>query len=1251
MKWRALRISKRVATRLRLQLESFLALHHGDTSRNGSKSRADHARRLKRLGLLIESDAILSKALEQCPNSVALRCQYGENAVAAKDWPEALRRLEPLVDDPGTPPDTIALIAQVRRRMGDLEGAERLLSAHRADAKSLRLMEEHGELAVAMCNLAEALSIFERIEARYGEQTSPLTLYRLAHCNRGLGKIEAAEAYVSRGLIRFPDDERLAMEQAEIAQARGDWTKAASLWKSVIDRFDSKSWRPFVRLSMAHRELGEFEAAEQCLRSAARVLGDSEPQILVEKAELARCRADTATAERILQQVLGEHSAHAPVRAYVRLSHIKRGARRFREAKRIIELGEAVFPGSIDLAGEQIELAMAEGRHKEVVERASAILDSNELTKPKIFIRLAQATRALGDVKAALQALQMGLERFPEHPDILAECAEFAMHRREWSTAVEYWERTLKDAASTPRHYVRLSHAFRIQGDHESALNVVNRGLERFGSVVNLLSGAAEIEMSRGNWHEATRYWQRVAGMVRAEQQISRQLDSASFQRRRALPTKSSLRDWFECDWSRLAEWLLEYSESQTFLDPESLLEIVDVLRRCGTVDVAFRVAEFGRRRFPECLELQSTTADLALDLGKLQESLDGWKRVLELEDSESDQRSRQRRFAAAFALDRALEARSEIEKTLRADALDNARSFSCPTQEVPNALRVVFYPRESTIEDQLRAANFFDRDDISRRLDEFDDVGALRAHKSMRFLKSIGWRMARKYATQFARPPELPSETLQLAIYFHMVTELGALIPVRHLARRLHEGLGSEPVFIDLRSTRLTCLRYWGTNDLEPLFLAHELRRRGANAFLCVARAEPFEEPPSPDLVFSLEGSWERLARAPLLGRTHAGRAIVPSGIRGIDKVVQEQPATAYSASHVIQTRPYSSRNQRVAIEYARSLYPFAFRAATLRIPLQPEAPLKARTRAGAPAFAQLYSTGFSDLNLFYGLQRLIGDALETMSRAAEHDVDALEIREAHICDHIFLESALVSTAVKRRGGRVVLWPHSTNPVDVQRHGDEVSRIIALTETSRQRWQAAYPKVQVELRSELMLPAPSRAAVDPSSPVHVIVLGGGSMMARMPVLPLRQHRDSYRRLFLALSGIEGLKLLFKPKGEFLESPNWLYGILRDSVRYELAFDHPLDLDYPNMVMISVSYGSSALLEAAGRGIPGFVVRDFPVEDYSTLDPTVFPAAPAEEIAKMVGDCCDPKRRAEWAAKQLEYYRAETGFTDSSDSK
>lgn len=80
------------------------------------------------------------------------------------------------------------------------------------------------------------------------------------------------------------------------------------------------------------------------------------------------------------------------------------------------------------------------------------------------------------------------------------------------------------------------------------------------------------------------------------------------------------------------------------------------------------------------------------------------------------------------------------------------------------------------------------------------------------------------------------------------------------------------------------------------------------------------------------------------------------------------------------------------------------------------------------------------------------------------------------------------------------------------------------------------------------------------------------------------------------------------------------------------------------MVLVSVSMGSTALVEGIGRGIPGMIVRDQRIEDYTALSAEFSQVGDIDCIVSQIRSCDDSSFYTALARKHLEWYAAETHF-------
>jgi hypothetical protein len=165
-----------------------------------------------------------------------------------------------------------------------------------------------------------------------------------------------------------------------------------------------------------------------------------------------------------------------------------------------------------------------------------------------------------------------------------------------------------------------------------------------------------------------------------------------------------------------------------------------------------------------------------------------------------------------------------------------------------------------------------------------------------------------------------------------------------------------------------------------------------------------------------------------------------------------------------------------------------------------------------------------------------------------------------------------------------------------------------------------------------------------PGQPVTVVVIAGSHSLNRLPVIDYDGHAESYRRLFRGLAAeAPGIRFVCKAKPPW-ESIEWLQSLAgSDPILNEIS-DAPTRIDQPNLIYVSVSFGSTALLEGLSRGIPCTIVREIPVEDYTAIGPDVFPVGSVEMILARLRECRDFSAFRSMAEAQLAWYAHETHF-------
>jgi hypothetical protein len=532
----------------------------------------------------------------------------------------------------------------------------------------------------------------------------------------------------------------------------------------------------------------------------------------------------------------------------------------------------------------------------------------------------------------------------------------------------------------------------------------------------------------------------------------------------------------------------------------------------------------------------------------------------------------------------------------------------------------------------------FLDAAALNQKFSALRRLGVIPAHVGSRFSQAVAQRMALSFGRRFEYRLQVPAQTLAEAWYFPIWCELCRLIPIRHLARVIARSTAGKPVLVPLEGNRASYLSYWERSAVEAFFLVSELRRAGADAMLVVDEAAAAASPAKgggfiyrlePDTLF-----WGSDTTSKSTDAQHR-KAIVLSGIRGFDRVLKQL------GNPLLVQAPFGPAE---TAEANATLSPNATEMPSIDLNFV-ELPRNRRLDPLRLLTCELPWPSLAD-----GLFHALGSRSKTAAEAAARLVVRHGIEEAHVGDHMFFESAFVAHATRAVGGRVVLWPHSSNALHLSVRGHARPDLVhCVTKASAALWSARYPGLEGTIVSELMFkPCSVPRPLVPNQPITVVVIAGSHNLNRMPVLDFGGHSESYRCLFTGLATLlPHVRFVVKAKAPW-ESIEWLRSVVEPGVTLEEVSESPTTIDLPNMIYVTVSFGSTALLEGLGRGIPGMVVRDIPVEDYAAIDPAHVPVGTAEIILGEIQKCLDPAHFAEITLRQLAWYRSQTRFTENS---
>ncbi|MEM6891657.1 MAG: hypothetical protein AAF636_26570 [Pseudomonadota bacterium] len=447
---------------------------------------------------------------------------------------------------------------------------------------------------------------------------------------------------------------------------------------------------------------------------------------------------------------------------------------------------------------------------------------------------------------------------------------------------------------------------------------------------------------------------------------------------------------------------------------------------------------------------------------------------------------------------------------------------------------------------------------------------------------------------------------------WFHAVyAEVTTLVPIRHLARQLLVANKDRIFVIDLSSAGFSAINYWRYNEMEPIYLANELRRLGApTCFLIEALNKPVFR-------FELSGAWRRKWHTQFSRNTTFSTALCEKHMRR-DAFVAEQSGASRRLRPGVLTR---LRARLVGRDNGISL--------TLR---------------DGPAINgfRTYSAPAEVPNILDGFRQLMTPPTVFLRDWIRYKIGQKTVETVHISDHASLEGGLLAAEVRDRGGEVQIWPHSANAVDVNVHvpGDIAKATLAARSTANV-WVKKFgvDKVSVDIRT--VLPETSMGpSFDDSQPVHVVLFGGAHALQRVPFFALEKHKASWEATLAGLQAAD-VRLTVKHKSQW-ETRCWIRQ--RAAVAADLNFSRtPANtLSLPNMVFMSISLTSTALFEGIARGIPAIVVRDVAVFETPYYDPNYIPCLPSSEVATFVSGLNRKEAWEDLRRKQLEWFGEET---------
>ena len=260
------------------------------------------ARELRDLGKSQEAESIFREMLDRYPENPKPALDYAMMAYAQRDWPEAIRRFQIVRSRFPDLLDGHRFVGDLLFGQGQFDEADAVLR------EGMLRFPDDPRLAISYAWSAhlrgdkvgdwqEARERWRLLVLRFPGES--LGYAKLAFVlTKYFGHIDEAEALLSTGMERFPDDIAIACQYARVADYRQDWAEALRRWDVLL-----------VRWPKDHnvlRERGETEARRR-LFEISNPRGTS-PDAVVHQPVERGSQAKTEEGNLLLQfRILGQN--------------------------------------------------------------------------------------------------------------------------------------------------------------------------------------------------------------------------------------------------------------------------------------------------------------------------------------------------------------------------------------------------------------------------------------------------------------------------------------------------------------------------------------------------------------------------------------------------------------------------------------------------------------------------------------------------------------------------------------------------------------------------------------------------------------------------------------------------------------------------------------------------------------------------------------------------------------------------------
>lgn len=344
--------------------------------------------------------------------------------------------------------------------------------------------------------IAEARAILDRAVASRSEPALAIALADLdlieGRAARALARVEA---------LALANDDALFVA-AKADEALGRLESAAARLKALKARLPKSTAILEMQIGSVERKLGNLEDAARALESAIAVQPDLAPaHAMLADLRMAQSRPDDAS--EVLRRAVSILPRDTTL--WTRLASVE--SHRGREEQALVALDEAVLavPATAG-AWRDIGYSYAEHAHAEQADRALDLASALDPGDPRTECHRAEMKSQLGDVRGALDALHLALQREPGNlravvserlmlPQVYEDMDDLRRWRARFAAGLDELERGIGTWLARPSDVFgidRNNFLLAYQGEDDRDLQ------RRYSAFLARLIGAARPDLRRG---------------------------------------------------------------------------------------------------------------------------------------------------------------------------------------------------------------------------------------------------------------------------------------------------------------------------------------------------------------------------------------------------------------------------------------------------------------------------------------------------------------------------------------------------------------------------------------------------------------------------------------------------------------------------------------------------------------------------------------------------------------------------------